>query len=137
MAKPVAVDVPGCLAIEAAAAEATGKKRVFLVDYQMPTEPLNIEAVGRIHDPEFGPLLQVQSLGISNGFDVAIWVIGERPVSAIGNSRIGRPNPHGDARDVCSVVYRYANTDKDSTIRLQSHFRLWGMAQKAMRRWTT
>lgn len=146
MAKPVAVDVPGCLVIEAAAAEATAKKRVFLVDYQMPTEPLNIEAVRRIHDPEFGPLLQVQSIGISNGFgdpprgatlesrlqnlvwvndialgcdhignfdihaiDAALWVIGERPVSALGSSRIGRPNPHGDARDVCSVVYRYAN----------------------------
>jgi predicted dehydrogenase len=146
MAKPVAVDVPGCLAIKAAAAEATRKKRVFLVDYQMPTDPMNIEVVRRIHDPEFGPLLQIQSLGISSGFsdpprgetiesrlqnlvwvndialgcdyignydihaiDAAIWVIGERPVSAVGSSRIGRPDPHGDARDVCSVVYRYAN----------------------------
>jgi predicted dehydrogenase len=146
MAKPVAVDVPGCRAVEAAGAEATQKKRVFLVDYQMPTEPLNIEVVSRIHDPEFGPLLQVQSLGISNGFgdpprsetiesrlqhlvwvndialgcdhignfdihaiDAALWVIGERPISAVGSSRIGRPNPHGDGRDVCSVVYRYAN----------------------------
>lgn len=37
MAKPVAVCVPGCLAIEAAAAEATRKQKVFLVDYQMPS----------------------------------------------------------------------------------------------------
>jgi predicted dehydrogenase len=146
MAKPVAVDVPGCLAIGTAAKEATAKKRVFLVDYQMPTEPMNIEVVRRIHDPAFGPLMQVQSFGISSGFkdpplgttiearlqnlvwvndialgcdyignfdihaiDAALWVIGERPVSAIGSSRIGRTNPHGDARDVCSVIYRYAN----------------------------
>jgi predicted dehydrogenase len=146
MAKPVAVDVPGCLAIEAAASQATRKQRVLLVDYQMPTEPLNIEVVRRIHDPEFGPLLQVQSYGICGGFgdpprgpniesrlqnlvwvndialgcdyignfdihaiDAALWVIGERPVAAYGNSRIGRQNPHGDSRDVCSVIFRYEN----------------------------
>jgi predicted dehydrogenase len=146
MAKPVAVDVPGCLAIEAAAAEATKKQRVFLVDYQMPTDPLNIEVVRRLHDPEFGPVLHVQSQGVCAGFadpprgpnlesrlqnliwtndialgcdylgnfdihaiDAALWVIGERPVSAAGSSRIGRPDPHGDSHDVCSVVYRYAN----------------------------
>lgn len=146
MAKPVAVDVPGCLTIEAAAAEATKKQKVFMVDYQIPTDPINIEVVRRIHDPGFGPLLQVQSIGISGGFgdppkgatlesrlqnlvwvndialgcdyignfdihaiDAAMWVIGERPVSASGSSRIGRSDPHGDARDVCSVIYRYAN----------------------------
>lgn len=146
MAKPVAVDVPGCLAIEAAAAEAAKKQKVFLVDYQMPTDPINIEVVRRIHDESFGPLLQVQSLGISNGFsdtprgdtiesrlqrlvwvndvalgcdyignfdihaiDAALWVIGARPIAAVGSSRIGRPAPHGDSRDVCSLVYRYAN----------------------------
>ncbi len=146
MAKPVAVDVPGCLTIDAAAAGATKKQKVFMVDYQMPTDPINIEVVRRIQDPGFGPLLQVQSIGICNGFgdpppgttlegrlqnlvwvndvalgcdyignfdihaiDAAMWVIGERPVSASGISRIGRPDPHGDARDVCSVIYRYAN----------------------------
>lgn len=146
MAKPVAVDVPGCLAIEAAATEATRMRKVFLVDYQMPTDPMNIEVVRRIHDESFGPLLQVQSTGICSGFadpppgatiesrlqglvwvndialgcdyignfdihaiDAALWVIGERPVSAVGGSRIGRTDPHGDSRDVCSVVYRYAN----------------------------
>lgn len=146
MAKPVAVDVPGCLSIEAAAAEATKKQKVFLVDYQMPTDPLNIEAVRRVHDPAFGPLMQVQSIGISSGFgdpprgatlesrlqgliwtndialgcdyignfdihsiDAVLWLIGERPVSAAGSSRIGRPDPHGDSRDVCSVLFRYAN----------------------------
>lgn len=146
MAKPVAVDVPGCLAIEAAAEEGTKNRKVFFVDYQMPTDPMNIEVVKRVHDPAFGPLQQVQSTGICNGFadppkgsnienrlqglvwvndialgcdyignfdihaiDAALWVIGERPVKAYGHSRIGRENPHGDARDVCSVIYGYAN----------------------------
>lgn len=49
MAKPVAVDVPGCLAIEAAVARRAGeKKRVFFVDYQVPTDPHNQEVVRRI-----------------------------------------------------------------------------------------
>jgi myo-inositol 2-dehydrogenase/D-chiro-inositol 1-dehydrogenase len=146
MAKPVAVDVPGCLAIEAAAADATRRNKVFLVDYQMPTDPMNIQVVERIRYKEFGPLLQVQSIGICGGFsdpplgdtiesrlqnlvwvndvalgcdyignfdihaiDAALWVIGERPVSALGSSRIRRTNPHGDARDACSVIYRYDN----------------------------
>jgi predicted dehydrogenase len=146
MAKPVAVDVPGCVSIDASAAAATRQQKVFLIDYQMPTEPLNIEVVKRIHSPAFGPLQHVQSTGISGGFDdpprgpnlesrlrglvwtndiamgcdylgnfdihaidAALWVIGERPVSAAGSSRIGRPDPHGDAHDVCSVIYRYAN----------------------------
>ena len=37
VAKPVAVDVPGCLTIEAAGKLATQKQRVFFVDYQIPT----------------------------------------------------------------------------------------------------
>jgi myo-inositol 2-dehydrogenase/D-chiro-inositol 1-dehydrogenase len=147
MAKPVAVDVPGCLTIESVAAEATKKQKVFLVDYQIPTDPANIEVARRIKDPGFGPLLQVQSIGICNGFgdpprgptlesrlqnliwcndinmgcdyignfdihaiDAAMWVIGERPVAASGSSRIARPDPHGDSRDICSVIYRYANS---------------------------
>ncbi|MCU0781563.1 MAG: hypothetical protein MUF04_10750, partial [Akkermansiaceae bacterium] len=135
-----------CLSIETSAAAATRKQKVFLVDYQMPTDPMNIEVVKRIQDPGFGPVQHVQSTGISAGFndpprgpnlesrlqnliwtndiamgcdyignfdihaiDAALWVIGERPVSAVGSSRIGRPDPHGDSRDVCSVIYRYAN----------------------------
>lgn len=39
--------------------------------------------------------------------DAAIWVVGQRPVAATGVSRICRPDPHGDARDVCSVIYDY------------------------------
>ena len=146
IAKPVAVDVPGCLAIGAAGKLATQKQRVFLVDYQIPTDPINIEVARRIRDGGLGPLAQVQTYGITGGFkdppktatiesrlqhlvwvndtalgcdyignydihaiDAAIWVIGQRPVVAMGGARICRASPHGDAHDVCSVVYEYAD----------------------------
>lgn len=146
MAKPVAVDVPGCLAIEAAAQRATRGDRVFLVDYQIPTEPAHIEIERRIRAGGLGKIVQVQTLGVCHGFedppltatiesrlqrltwvndiamgcdyignydihaiDAALWLLGERPVEASGASRIMRPDPHGDSRDVCSVVYRYAS----------------------------
>jgi predicted dehydrogenase len=47
MAKPIAVDVPGCLQVEAAAQKATASKRCFLVDYQMPTDPHVLECARR------------------------------------------------------------------------------------------
>lgn len=146
MAKPVAVDVPGCLAIEAAAKSAATKQRVFWVDYQMPTDPGNIEVARRVREGGIGKISQVQTVGICNGFsdppkgptienrlqglvwvndvalgadyignfdihaiDAAMWVIGERPLAASGSSQVRRANPHGDARDVCSVVYQYAS----------------------------
>jgi myo-inositol 2-dehydrogenase/D-chiro-inositol 1-dehydrogenase len=64
-AKPVAVDVPGCLAIEAAARESTSKRRVFLVDYQVPTDPANNEVLKRVRDPEsgFGKICRVSTAG--------------------------------------------------------------------------
>lgn len=67
MAKPVAVDVPGCLAIETAGKLATGKQRVFLVDYQMPTDPANIEVVKRIREGAIGELAQIQTFGVGPG----------------------------------------------------------------------
>ena len=146
MAKPVAVDVPGCLQIEALGRQATAKQRCFLVDYQMPTEPLNIEVHKRIRDGALGPLAQMATYGFSNGFsdppktktiesrlrglvwvndaalggdhivnfdihaiDAAVWVAGQRAVTAAGASRICRPNPHGDSRDACSVVFEFAD----------------------------
>jgi predicted dehydrogenase len=61
MAKPVAVDVPGCVAIAAAAARAGANRRVFLVDYQMPTDPHNIEIVRQIRAGEIGEVQMVDS----------------------------------------------------------------------------
>ncbi|MHC4181369.1 MAG: Gfo/Idh/MocA family protein, partial [Planctomycetota bacterium] len=48
MAKPVAVDVPGTLEIGESGKKAREKKLCFLVDFQIPTDPLNIEAVKRV-----------------------------------------------------------------------------------------
>jgi predicted dehydrogenase len=144
MAKPVAVDVPGALQILAAANEAARKKRCFLVDYQMPTDPANNEVLRRLRTPEFSTISQVATVGIGGGFqdppkgdtienrlrgliwvndialgcdyignydihaiDAAIWALGKRPKAASGSSRICRPDPHGDSRDVCSVVFEY------------------------------
>jgi predicted dehydrogenase len=146
MAKPVAVDAPGCLMIEAAARQASGKQRCFLVDYQMPTDPINIEVAKRVREGGIGPLAQVATVGVCGGFDdppktaniesrlrglvwvndvalgcdyignfdihaidAAVWVLGRRPIAAMGASRICRADPHGDGRDVCSVVFDYAD----------------------------
>lgn len=61
MAKPVAVDVPGCLAIEAAGQRATTNQRCFLVDYQIPTDPHNREVMKRVQAGEIGPVAVVNS----------------------------------------------------------------------------
>ena len=44
-----------------------------------------------------------------HAIDAALWAIGQKPVAASGFSRICRANPHGDSRDVCSIVFKYAN----------------------------
>jgi predicted dehydrogenase len=44
-----------------------------------------------------------------HAIDAALWALGRRPIAASGASGIYRPDPHGDARDICSVVYEYAD----------------------------
>jgi myo-inositol 2-dehydrogenase/D-chiro-inositol 1-dehydrogenase len=61
MAKPVAVDAWGCRQVEAAAAQATANRRVFLVDYQMPTDPHNQEIVRMIAAGEIGKPVALNS----------------------------------------------------------------------------
>jgi len=144
MAKPIAVDVPGCLAIGSLAKQATQKKRCFLVDYQLPTQPANIEVANRVRDGALGRLGQVLSYGFGGGLadppkgptpdsrllgrawysdivfggdvilfydihivDGVIWVMGKKPVSACGRSRICRPNPHGDRTDCGEMTFEY------------------------------
>ncbi len=144
MAKPIAVDVPGCLAIEAAGKRATQKKRCFLVDYQLPTEPANIEVANRIREGALGRLAHILSFSLTSvwadppkgptienrlrggiwpsdialagdgivAYDIhiidgVVWVMGKRPVSACGRSRICRADPHGDRTDLSGVVYEY------------------------------
>jgi len=44
-----------------------------------------------------------------HAIDVALWIAGQMPVSAMGASRIGRADPHGDSHDVYSVTYEFAD----------------------------
>ncbi|MEI8371315.1 MAG: Gfo/Idh/MocA family oxidoreductase [Planctomycetota bacterium] len=64
-AKPVAIDVPSALAVQAAGKLATQKKLCYLVDYQMATDPVNIEVVRRVHEGGVGRLMHIESMGIS------------------------------------------------------------------------
>ncbi len=67
MCKPAAVDVHGCLRIEAAGKLATQKQRVFLVDYQMPTDPVNIRVAERIRQGEIGKIAKLATIGYNGG----------------------------------------------------------------------
>ena len=54
LAKPVAVDVPGCHSITESAKRAQSKGQVFLVDFQTRTNEFYIEAVRRLHSGGIG-----------------------------------------------------------------------------------
>jgi predicted dehydrogenase len=66
LAKPIAVDVPGCLAVEAAGRLGTKKRRVFLVDYQLPLQPANIEVAKRIREGSLGRLAHILSTSVTS-----------------------------------------------------------------------
>ena len=44
-----------------------------------------------------------------HAIDATLWALGRTPLAAQGASSISRPEPHGDAHDVCSVIYDYAD----------------------------
>ena len=54
VAKPIAVDVPGCLTIGEAGKKATGKKLVFLIDFQTRADPFYCEALKRVRAGAIG-----------------------------------------------------------------------------------
>ncbi len=54
LAKPAAVDVPGCRTIQQSAARATANRRCFLIDFQARADDFFIEAVRRVHDGAIG-----------------------------------------------------------------------------------
>jgi len=142
-AKPVAVDVPRALVAQEAGKLATKKGLCYLVDYQMPTDPVNIEVVRRVHEGGIGRLMHIESSGISppwsepqvasaedrlrsgrwlsttalsgdvivenniHTINAVLWLVGRRPVNAIGRSRIGRKNPRDDFREVYHLTYEF------------------------------
>jgi predicted dehydrogenase len=61
VAKPVAVDVPGCRLIEACGKRATQKKLCFLVDFQTRAHPSYQEAVKWVRQGEIGRLVSIES----------------------------------------------------------------------------
>lgn len=54
LAKPVAVDVPGCLSVRESASRAREKNLVFLVVFQTRTDSFFIEAMRRVHAGALG-----------------------------------------------------------------------------------
>ena len=146
LAKPVACDVPGCLTVAEMGKKATETKKVFLVDFQMPTDPFIIEAVKRVHKGDIGPVAMASSFYTDDGFrdplksetiesrlrhlvwvndvnlgggmivnadihaiDAALWIAGRRPLSAMGCSRVGKSDAHGDTAYVYSLTYQFEN----------------------------
>jgi len=57
LAKPAAVDVPGCRIIEDSGKKATEKKQCFLVDFQARANEHYIEVVRRVHQGVIGDLV--------------------------------------------------------------------------------
>jgi predicted dehydrogenase len=56
LAKPVAVDAPGCLTVGEAGRRAESKKQVFLVDFQTRANEHFRKAVGLVHQEAIGKL---------------------------------------------------------------------------------
>jgi predicted dehydrogenase len=54
LAKPIAVDVPGCQRIGASGKAASERKQVFLVDFQTRAQPIYQEALRRVHEGAIG-----------------------------------------------------------------------------------
>jgi len=57
LAKPIAVDVPGCQTIAESGKQATAKKLAFLVDFQTRAHPAYQEVVKRVHAGEIGRIV--------------------------------------------------------------------------------
>ena len=68
MAKPVAIDVPGCLTIAELGKKASAGKKAFLVDFQIRTNPEWAECIRRIRRGDLGKLAMICSYYHSEGF---------------------------------------------------------------------
>ena len=56
IAKPMAVDVPGCITIAETGKKATARKLVYLIDFQTRANDLYIEALRRVSRGDIGRL---------------------------------------------------------------------------------
>ncbi|MEJ2702009.1 MAG: Gfo/Idh/MocA family oxidoreductase [Sedimentisphaerales bacterium] len=57
VAKPIAVDVPGCHSIGNSGKKASQKRRCFLVDFQTRVDPFYCESLRRVHEGAIGELV--------------------------------------------------------------------------------
>jgi predicted dehydrogenase len=57
LAKPIAVDVPGCQSVGESGRKATGKKLVFLADFQTRAHPAYQQAVKKVHQGDIGRIV--------------------------------------------------------------------------------
>jgi predicted dehydrogenase len=76
-----------------------------------PPKTTNIESRLRhliwVNDNDLGGSYLVNA-GI-HAIDVALWIAGQKPISAMGSSRIVRRQSHGDSHDVYSVTFEFAD----------------------------
>jgi myo-inositol 2-dehydrogenase / D-chiro-inositol 1-dehydrogenase len=61
VAKPIAVDVPGCLSIAESGRRATDRKLVFLVDFQTRADAFYREALRRVRKGDLGKLVMAEA----------------------------------------------------------------------------
>ena len=61
LAKPIAVDAPGCQTVAASGQRATAKKQVFLVDFQTRADANFRDAVGQVHKGAIGSLVMAEA----------------------------------------------------------------------------
>ncbi len=61
LAKPIAIDVPGCLSIAESGRKAASKNLVFLVDFQTRANELYREAARRVHAGDIGRIVCAES----------------------------------------------------------------------------
>jgi predicted dehydrogenase len=64
LAKPIAVDVPGCQTVAESGKKASAKKLVLLVDFQTRTDPLYRDAVKRAQFGEIGKIISGEAVYI-------------------------------------------------------------------------
>lgn len=67
VAKPISIDVPGTQKMRELIARATRERKVFMADYQMPKDPVNVEVAKRIHAGALGKLQTIFSSGWAGG----------------------------------------------------------------------
>jgi predicted dehydrogenase len=61
LAKPIAVDVPGCLSVRESGRRATERKLCFLVDFQTRAHSAYQEVVRRVHEGQLGKLVYLDA----------------------------------------------------------------------------